>query len=337
MATNLPKAQNLTEDVFAITNDESFAKIALAAFEFQYRNNALYKEFCDRINKVPENVQSINAIPFLPISFFKSHKIISGEFEPEIIFQSSGTTGQVTSKHYVKSGAVYEQSFKQTFNLFYGQPEQYCILGLLPSYLERGNSSLVYMVQHLMQDSKHPSNGFYLNNFEELHQILKKLEEQQQPTILIGVTYALLDFAEHFPMPVKNTIVMETGGMKGRKKELVRSEVHKLLKQSFQLRSIHSEYGMTELLSQAYAKENGKFFTPPWMKILVREEDDPLAIHDTGTGAINVIDLANIYSCSFIATEDVGRIHPDKSFEVLGRMDHSDVRGCSLLALQNES
>ncbi|MER3463431.1 MAG: acyl transferase [Chitinophagaceae bacterium] len=293
----------------------------------------VYQQFCNQLDRTADKVKGLNEIPFLPISFFKSHKIIVYNNTVDTIFESSGTIGMTPSRHYVHKQEVYEQSFRQCFQQFYGAPNQYCILGLLPSYLERGNSSLVYMVKDLIEESNHKLSGFYLHDFDQLHITLKQLEEQNQPTILIGVTYALLDFAEAFPVPLKNTIIMETGGMKGRKKELIRSEVHAILQNAFSLEAIHSEYGMTELLSQAYAKKEGTFFTPKWMKVFIRDEDDPLSMSNRGTGGINIIDLANIYSCSFIATEDVGKLHADKSFEVLGRIDYSDIRGCSLLAL----
>jgi hypothetical protein len=333
MATNLPKAQNLVREVFAINNEETFGEIARRVFAFQYAHIPVYKTFCDLVHRKPEHVKQIEEIPFLPISFFKTHKVLAESTAPEIIFESSGTTGMIPSRHYVQSGQVYEKSFLRCFEAFYGPVSGYCILGLLPSYLERGGSSLVYMVNDLIQRSGHPDSGFYLHDLESLHSTLHDLEQKGQKTLLIGVTYALLDFAEAFPMPLHHTIIMETGGMKGRKQELVREEVHSLLKGAFGVQEVHSEYGMTELLSQAYARQNGRFYTPPWMQVLIREEDDPFALHRQGTGAVNIIDLANVFSCSFIATEDVGRAFPDKGFEIIGRIDHSDIRGCSLLAI----
>lgn len=282
----------------------------------------------------PALVRRIVDIPFLPIRFFKSHKITTGEFEPELVFASSGTTGNTTSRHFVYRSRVYRESFLAGFNQFYGNSSRYCILGLLPSYLERGDSSLVFMVDELIRRSDHPQSGFYLNETRQLADLLVQLESMRQPTLLIGVTFALLDFADAHPMRLDSTIVMETGGMKGRRRELTREEVHAVLKARWQLPRIHSEYGMTELLSQAYAKEEGRFHCPPWMRVLRRDEDDPLSVHEDGeglSGAINVIDLANLYSCSFIATEDLGRWHADGGFEVLGRMDNSDIRGCSML------
>lgn len=291
----------------------------------------------DSIGVSPDQVNSIETIPYLPISFFKTHNVQTTIFEPEIIFESSGTTGDNTSRHLVKSLPLYNKSFSKTFRLYYGNPGEFCILGLLPGYLERENSSLITMVSELIKNSKSPHSGFYLHNHDKLYQALVRNEIIRQPTLLIGVTYALLGFAEKYSMKLQNTIVMETGGMKGRREEITRKEVHHILKNKLNLKTIHSEYGMTELLSQAYSKGNGLFHTPPWMKVLVREYHDPFAITSSPTtgncsnGLLNIIDLANIYSCCFIATDDVGKIHRNGSFEVLGRRDSSDLRGCSLL------
>jgi hypothetical protein len=317
-------------------DDADFSQNALEIFQWQAMENMVYKRYLSAINCEPQKVSNLYQVPFLPIGLFKQAPVVCGSFAPEAIFESSGTTGTVNSRHYIKDLRIYEESFTRAFEAHYGDVREYCILGLLPSYQERGNSSLVYMVQHLIEKSGHPASGFYLYNFDALAATLRQQERARQKTLLIGVTYALLDFAERHPMPLQHTIVMETGGMKGRKKELLRQEVHAILSNAFDLGAIHSEYGMTELLSQAYAKENGLFFTPPWMKALIREEDDPLALHmevdKPQTGALNIIDLANMHSCSFIATEDVARLHPNGSFEVLGRMDHTDIRGCSLMA-----
>lgn len=286
---------------------------------------------------LPENVTSIEAIPFLPVSFFKTHRVTSTDFEPEIIFESSGTTGSDTSRHFVKDLSLYKRSFNKGFELFYGNPSKWCILGLLPGYLERQNSSLIAMVNDLIKESGNHNSGFYLNDHEKLFQTLAHNEIIQQPTLLIGVTYALLDFAQDHSMKLHNTIVMETGGMKGKREEITREEIHGFLKNKLGLKTAHSEYGMTELLSQAYSVGKGIFRTPPWMKVLVREYNDPLAVSSSPktekplNGLINIIDLANIYSCCFIATDDVGKIHKDNTFEVLGRRDMSDIRGCSLL------
>jgi hypothetical protein len=276
-------------------------------------------------------VKTFSQIPFLPISFFKTHTVKTGSFIEETVFKSSGTTGAQSSCHFVKSLSLYEESFLRCFEQFYGRPESYCILGLLPSYLEQGASSLVYMVDVLVKRSAHPQSGFYLYDFAKLHQTLKQLESEGQSTILFGVTFALLDFAERARLPLKHTILIETGGMKGRKKELSKPALYEALKTGFSVDTIHSEYGMTELLSQAYAK-NGRYCCPPWMKVILRDETDPFSAGHS-SGAINVIDLANIWSCSFIATEDLGKLHGDGSFEVLGRMDNTDIRGCSQMAL----
>lgn len=299
--------------------------------------NELYKKYADSIGIFPSRVHSIETIPFLPISFFKTHKVATTSFEPEIIFESSGTTGETTSRHLVKSLDFYKMSFSKGFNLFYGKPNEWCILGLLPGYLERENSSLINMVNELIKESNDPRSGFYLDEYDKLFRTLAHNEITGRPTILIGVTYALLDFAEKYSMKLQNTIVMETGGMKGKRNEITREEVHLFLKSKLGVKVIHSEYGMTELLSQAYSKGNGIYHSPPWMKVLVREYNDPFAINTASdtmnplNGLINIIDLANLYSCSFIATDDVGRIHKDGTFEVLGRRDMSDLRGCSLL------
>ncbi len=329
--------KDLPAKVFA-ASDENFEALALDVFRFQYAENSFYREYCDTLGRNIVSIDRLEQIPFLPIQFFKSKEIKTGNFIPAVVFESSGTTGSVNSKHYLKDTAMYEESFQKAFRVFYGEPKGKCILGLLPSYLERQHSSLVWMVKELIEQSGHPKSGFYLYNHETLHETLKQNENAGQPTLLIGVTYALLDFFEQYPMQLNHTIVMETGGMKGRKAELTRSAVHKELMQGTGLTFIHSEYGMTELLSQAYSKKDGIFKCPPWMRILLRAEDDPFDIllaENTGnqfaSGVINVIDLANIYSCSFIATDDMGRLYKDGSFEVLGRLDNSDIRGCSLM------
>ncbi|HEX4849621.1 MAG TPA: acyl transferase, partial [Puia sp.] len=289
--------------------------------------------YVDSLRADPKKIRDIQQIPFLPISFFKQSAIKTTQFEPEIIFESSGTTGNTTSKHFVKDLDLYRKSYLFGFELYYGEPADWCIIGLLPSYLERGNSSLVWMVEQLIRASRDDRSGFYLDQFEELSNLLKTLMASKKKTLLIGVTFALLDYAEQFPMKLEDTVVMETGGMKGRRNELTRLELHEFLGKSFGLKTIHAEYGMTELLSQAYSKGNGIFNSPPWMKVLVREDDDPLEVRTAGEGVINIIDLANLYSCSFIATDDLGKVHPDGSFEVLGRRDASDLRGCSMLVI----
>ena len=331
MQTEIPKADLLAQKVFAVNNENAFEEIALEIFRLQFWHNPIYNAFCTALRKTPHQVESYKQIPFLPITFFKTKKLKTGSFAEETIFKSSGTTGTISSCHFVKALSVYEESFEKGFQRFYGRPEQYCILGLLPSYLEQGSSSLVYMVEGLVKKSVHPQSGFYLYDFQQLANIILELENKKQPTLLFGVTYALLDFAAQFPMALNHTTIIETGGMKGRRKEVSKPELYEILKNAFSLDEIHSEYGMTELLSQAYAV-NGRYHCPPWMKVLLRDETDPFSLGHTA-GAINVVDLANIWSCSFIATEDLGKMHPDGGFEVLGRMDNTDIRGCSQMAL----
>jgi len=330
---------DLEKSIFA-ASENNFNELALELFSHQYEHNAIYRQFCDSLKVDPAKVDSIKKIPFLPISFFKTHELKTGEFEAVAVFESSGTTQTITSKHFVKDIELYRKSFTTCFEKFYGLPQNKCILGLLPAYLERKNSSLVQMADELIKASNNPLSGFYLYDHEKLHRTILHNELLKLPTLLIGVTYALLDFAEAFPMQLRHTIVIETGGMKGRREELTRPEVHALLQKQLGISLVHSEYGMTELLSQAYSKGDGIFHCPGWMKILLRDEDDPFnIISATGvqnkpqTGLINVIDLANMHSCSFIATDDVGRLHANESFEVLGRTDSSDVRGCSLMVI----
>ncbi len=322
------------QQIFSIANPATFEVLALEIFRFQFENNPTYNSYCTHLGKTTSNVLKAQEIPFLPIEFFKTHQVISSNQNPDVIFESSGTTSNTTSKHFVTDIQLYEQSYLECFNLFYGSIDNYYILALLPSYLERGGSSLVYMANDLVNKSQHPESGFYLYDLDTLQNTLQQLEQTQTKTILIGVSYALLDLAEQFPMRLKNTIIMETGGMKGRRKELIREELHTTLKNAFGVPKIHSEYGMTELLSQAYSNGDGRFRTPSWMKVVTRDTEDPLTIQSHGkTGGINVIDLANINSCSFIATQDLGKVYKDGTFEILGRFDHSDVRGCNLMAL----
>ncbi len=313
------------------TDPGHFTQNALELFHFQYGNNLLYRSYVDALHVKPELVTQLNQVPFLPVGFFKSHEVKTTGFEPELVFESSGTTQTTNSRHLVKKSSLYIESFTRGFEFFYGPVQNWCVIGLLPSYLERRGSSLVMMVDEWIRKSKHPESGFYLYEFEKLHQLLQSLEQRRQPVLLIGVTFALLDFAEQFPMQLQHTIVMETGGMKGRREELTREEVHQHLKSRLGLNAVHSEYGMTELLSQAYSKGEGIFTPVPWMKLLVRNEDDPKDVREQGRGIINVIDLANIYSCAFIATDDAGAVYPDGRFEIQGRIDYSDLRGCSLL------
>ena len=318
--------------IFRVKED-GFESLALDVFRFQGDNCPVYREYLQALKINPATVTSLEQIPFLPVRFFKSHSVQTTFFEPVTIFESSGTTGGINSRHFVKDLSLYEESFIKGVELFYGPINDFCIIGLLPSYLERNNSSLVFMVNKLIQLSNHPQSGFYLTEFDKLFTVLTELEKAEQKTLLIGVTFALLDFAEKFPLPLQQAIIMETGGMKGRREELIRKEVHERLCKNFGVTHIHSEYGMTELLSQAYSKGDGIFNCPPWMKILVRDEEDPLLVKEKGAGIINVIDLANIFSCSFIATDDAGKINSNGSFEVLGRVDGSDLRGCSLMVL----
>ncbi|HMB62234.1 MAG TPA: hypothetical protein VKN36_04115, partial [Eudoraea sp.] len=320
--------------IFEINSEPVFNDMALEVFQLQYRKNRIYREFCDHLGIKDSEVNSIESIPFLPIEFFKGKTILTKRVKPEIIFTSSGTTGSVPSKHCVADLSLYRDSFSKTFELFYGPVGNYCILALLPSYLERQGSSLIYMAETLIKSSGHHESGFYLHDLENLMRKLLALELQGTKILLLGVSFALLEMAEKYPLTLENTIVMETGGMKGKRKELIREQLHEELKKGFGVPEIHSEYGMTELLSQAYAQRNGLFKTPPWMKVLTRETEDPLVLHRGGeTGGLCIIDLANVHSCSFIATQDLGRIHKDGSFEVIGRFDHSDIRGCNLMVL----
>ncbi|WP_264560215.1 acyl transferase [Flavobacterium sp. N2270] len=323
-----------SNDIFTIASKKEFEKIALKVFRFQFDNNLVYHKFCTLLNKNKENVKSLIEIPFLPIQFFKSHKVLSSSETIQATFTSSGTTGMITSKHLVTDISLYEKSYRNAFSQFYGNIEDYCVLALLPSYLEREGSSLIHMVDDLIESSNHPDSGFYLNNYNELISKLIELDNSGQNVILIGVTYALLDLIELHQFQLKNTIIMETGGMKGKRKEMIREELHKILCEGFGVPVINSEYGMTELLSQAYSLGNGVFECPNWMQILIRDTEDALSYVKEGkTGGINVIDLANINSCSFIATQDLGKKNPNYSFEVLGRFDNSDIRGCNLMVL----
>ncbi|EAQ99899.1 acyltransferase [Maribacter sp. HTCC2170] len=320
--------------IFDISTTEEFKSIAMDVFRFQIDNNPIYTDFCNLLGRTKSNVTQLKEVPFLPIEFFKSKKIVVTTDIEQAIFSSSGTTGQVTSKHYITDLKLYQESYLQGFHHFYGDISDYCILALLPSYLERGGSSLVYMVDDLIKKSSHPESGFYLDEIDVLSEKLVKLDSEGQKAILIGVSYALLDMVEKNQLKLKNTIIMETGGMKGRRKEMIREELHEILQKGFGVETIHSEYGMTELLSQAYSNGNGIFRTPSWMEILIRDTEDPLTFQNYGkSGGVNVIDLANINSCSFIATQDLGKKYKDGSFEVLGRFDHSDIRGCNLMVL----
>lgn len=328
----MPESIALEQRIFSITDSRSFNELALDIFYFQYRNNQVYQKFVDLLNVDPTAIGHYTGIPFLPIEFFKDHKIATTHFEAATIFTSSGTTGQAQSRHYVKSLELYEQSFINNFIKQFGSPEDYILLALLPSYLERDGSSLVYMAEKLIGMTKDSFSGFYLHDFSKLASVLKKLKNSHKKVMLFGVTYALLDLAEAFPFPFPELTIMETGGMKGRRKELLRAEVHRVLKEAFGVQKVYSEYGMTELLSQAYSHGDGIFKCPKWMKILIRDMNDPLTLMGNNkTGGMNIIDLANLYSCSFIASKDLGRTQDDLSFEMLGRYDNSDVRGCNLM------
>ena len=319
-------------DIFTIKTLADFEKVSLSVFRYQAKNNLVYKRFLSFLSTDISSIKNSREIPFLPIQFFKTHKMISSNKIIERVFSSSGTTSDLSSKHYITDLSLYEKSYLSTFEHFYGKIENYTVLALLPSYLDRNDSSLVYMVNDLIIRSKNSKSGFYLNNLSELSENLKTLDSKGEKVLLIGVSFALLDLIEQNKFDLKNTIIMETGGMKGRRKELIRDELHQKLKEGFGVSEIHSEYGMTELLSQAYSKGNGVFRSPPWMKILIRDPENALELFPHNkTGGINIIDLANFNSCSFIATDDLGKTHADNTFEVLGRFDHSDIRGCNLL------
>lgn len=318
--------------IFNITNNETFEVLAFHTFQHQFENNKTYRSFCDLLYIHPSDIKRIEDIPFLPIEFFKSHTIVSNNNPIQETFTSSGTTGTTPSKHHVTDLKIYEESYLKGFAHFYGNIEDYVILALLPNYLERTGSSLTYMVNDLIKRSKHAESGFYLHDLKKLSTQLKQLDQEGRKVLLIGVSFALLDLIEATKFQLNHTIIMETGGMKGRRKELIRAELHQQLCEGFGVSEIHSEYGMTELLSQGYSNGNGIFQSPPWMKLFTRDPEDALTIQPNGkSGGINVIDLANINSCAFIATQDLGKVHADNSFEILGRFDHSDIRGCNLM------
>ncbi|TDS17736.1 LuxE/PaaK family acyltransferase [Sphingobacterium paludis] len=318
--------------IFSIDSDSRFEEAALSVFNYQYRHNTIYQQYVDALGVDHRAITQYQEIPFLPIEFFKTQYIYAAANDPVLHFTSSGTTGTSTSKHAVADVSWYEDSFRQAFRQFYGDVNDIAVLALLPSYLEREGSSLIYMVDDLIAQSAQPESGYFLYNHDELYALLLQLKKKGTKTILIGVTYALLDFSDHYQIDFPELIVMETGGMKGKRKEMIREELHNVLCSTFNVQHIHSEYGMTELLSQAYSAGQGRFKTPPWMKVLMRDTNDPLSLINSGqTGAINVIDLANYHSCAFLATQDLGKRYADGSFEVLGRFDNSDIRGCNLL------
>ncbi len=320
-------------NIFNINDQLTFRESALKVFLYQARHTPVYGEYLNKLKIDPRQITALEEIPFLPVEFFKTHTVIADGQKAEAIFESSGTTAQIPALHPIADVSLYKESFTKGFSSFYGAPEKYCIVALLPSYLQRSGSSLVYMMDQLIGQTQHPESGFYLDNLEELSALLQRRNTDGHPTLLVGVSYALLDLAERGPLKLKDHIIMmETGGMKGRRKEMVRGELHEALRKAFGLENIHSEYGMTELLSQAYSSGKGLFRTPPWMKVLVRDPNDPFSLLQAGqTGALNIIDLANLYSCSFIATGDLGKTYADGGFEILGRFDHSDIRGCNLM------
>lgn len=323
--------------IFDIQTEQDFLAESLKAFRYQYQNVEIYRRFVDYLNIDPDNVDELTKIPFLPIEMFKNHQILDKNMTTDLFFQSSGTTQMNLSKHFIADEEIYKESIYKSFGQFIGKPEDFVFLGLLPSYLERQNSSLIYMVDFLMKKSAKPENGYFLYNHEDLFTLLNKLENKK--VILFGVSFALLDFIDYCHSEcseeslnfLDNLIVIETGGMKGRKEEMTKDELLKILQEGFKTKKIYSEYSMTELLSQAYSMGNNEYECPNWMKIMIRNAEDPFNYEKEGrTGAINIIDLANIHSCSFIATQDLGKIIGSK-FQVLGRIDHSDIRGCSLL------
>jgi Coenzyme F390 synthetase len=323
----------LRNGIFSIKDEIGFREAALEIFEYQAAGNKIYSDFLRSLRIAKDDVRKIEDIPFLPVGFFKNHKIITGKQSPVKIFESSGTTGSTVSRHYVTDIGLYEESFLRAFRIFYGEPADFIIAALLPSYTERENSSLVYMMNGLIKQSGNSSGGFFINSTDDLLAGIKKWKAEKRKILLVGVSFALLDLAEKQSPDLSGVIVMETGGMKGRRKEITREEMHAILKEKFNIQEVHSEYGMTELMSQAYSKGEGVFHCPPWMKIMIRDPQDPLSLLEEPykTGGINIIDLANINSCSFIATEDLGRINKDGGFEVLGRFDNSDIRGCNQL------
>jgi phenylacetate-coenzyme A ligase PaaK-like adenylate-forming protein len=331
--SGLPDIKELEQRIFRIGTEAEFRQVAWWAFLYQYETNPVYRQFCDLLNAGPQKVQGLDQVPFLPVEMFKNHRILAGNQTWEKVFRSSGTTGMERSSHFIHRLELYRESFLKGFESFYGPVQDYCILAFLPGYTDNPDSSLIYMVQHLIREGGHPESGFFPNDPGSLVDKLRELEKRGQKTLLLGVSFALLEMAERYHVPLKNTIVMETGGMKGRRAEITREELHHKLKKSFDLQSIHSEYGMAELLSQAYSHGEGQFRSPPWMKVMIRDYYDPFQYMETGqSGGINIIDLANLHSCPFIETKDIGKLHPKGSFEVLGRFDYSDIRGCNLLS-----
>jgi len=331
---SLKMNSGLRDKIFSTENHSDFLNLVLQIFDYQYNNNIVYQDFAGYLKKVPGRVNNLAGLPFMPVEFFRNNIVTSGEKPVQKIFESSGTTGNLTSRHYICDTGLYTESFLKSFSLFYGDPADYMIAALLPSYTDRENSSLVFMADALIKLSRSKLSGFYREKEKSLIRNIVSARDEGLKVILLGVSFALLDLAEKEAPDLSGVIVIETGGMKGRRKEITRTELHGILKKSFKVPAIHSEYGMTELLSQAYSKGDGIFYCPPWMKIILRDTQDPLSLFtEPGrTGGINIIDLANLYSCSFISTGDLGRLHEDGGFEVLGRFDNSDIRGCNLLA-----
>lgn len=322
-----------SETIGLVRTEEQFNRLALEAFRYQLQRNQVYAEYVDALGVHASAVNHYTRIPFIPIEFFKTREVYAADREPSVIFRSSGTTSMQRSSHAVADASLYRSSLLQGFRHFYGEPSGYMICALTPSREEKPNSSLSFMIETLIQAGAQPGSGFYLSDPKKLANLFQKtIPDARYQILLIGLTFALLDFAERFPGPLTGSVIMETGGMKGMRRELVREELHAILKEKFSVQEIHSEYGMSELLSQAYSMGNGRFDAPPWMKVLIRDPNDPLAWTAKGkTGGISVIDLANWYSCPFVATQDLGRLHDDGSFELLGRFDYSDLRGCNLM------
>jgi hypothetical protein len=325
---------DLPDLIFSLKDSVSFSETALRIFRFQAENNPVYKQFISSLRRTISGIKHINDIPFMPVEFFKSQTVAIENLSFDTVFESSRTTGDIPGRHFVHDLKLYERSFQSSFRYFYGDPSEYLITALLPSYTERQNSSLIYMMKELITNNRNRNSGFYNDNPEDLIRTLNLAKASGQKRLLLGVSFALLDFANDYSPDLSGTIVMETGGMKGRRKEITREELHEVLKVKLNVQSVHSEYGMTELLSQAYSQGNGIFYCPPWMKIMVRDPSDPFTVTDEQgtTGGINIVDLANIYSCSFIATSDFGKLHENGSFTVSGRFDNSDIRGCNLMS-----
>lgn len=324
--------EEMRERIFDLQSDEEFDKLCLDVFRYQYRNNDVYSRWCDLLGKGINSVNSRKDIPFLPIGFFRTHKVVSFKEEPIAFFKSSGTSSATVSRHWIRTFDLYERSFLSNFEQFFGKTENYCFIALLPNYQQQGNSSLVYMMQGLISRSKYSESGFYPHKVEKIRDLLLHNESLNIPTILFGVSYALLDLAEAYNFKLQHTTVFETGGMKGRRKELPKQELHKILCQSLGVQSIASEYGMCELFSQAYSKAEGLFYCPNQMRVDIKEVNDPFSDCSIGkAGVINITDLANIDTCSFIATEDIGRKYKDGSFEISGRLDNAAIKGCNLM------